>query len=134
MNSQMLGNLPPNTVTALTSLGDISGWRFFTKMTDLVALRPTDAWIFADETMYSMNDGYLQMALNSPKFLDYPANYHGGGNCFSFADGHAESHKWKGVLVGIPYAKGVTHTSNGDPSVSGSDPDWLWLKAHTSIR
>ena len=45
--------------------------------------------------MYSLNDGYLQMGLNSFDYPDVPAAYHGGINCFTFADGHVEAHKWR---------------------------------------
>jgi prepilin-type processing-associated H-X9-DG protein len=93
------------------------------------------AWIFCDENMYSLNDGFLQMGLNSLDYPDVPAAYHGGANCFSFADGHAEAHlwEWKGTyyagLMNCPYQYGVrgTHWQS-----SGSDVDFSWLKARTS--
>ncbi|MEI9961828.1 MAG: hypothetical protein WDM76_12060 [Limisphaerales bacterium] len=75
------------------------------------------------------------MAFNSANFLDVPANYHGGINCFSFGDGHVEAHKWKGYLASIPYAKGVK--AGGAilaPPLGAKDPDWLWLKNHTTIK
>ena len=135
MNSQMLGNLPSTALSALTGLSYIAGWKFFYKMTDLNTLRPTDAWIFADESMYTLNDAYLQMAFNSPSFLDYPANYHGGANCFSFADGHVEAHKWKGYLLSTPYAKNViAGGAIGSPPLGAQDPDWLWLRDHSTTR
>ena len=130
MNSAMLGGLAGN----LTPLINYNlGWKAYYKMGDLNVLRPVDAWIFADESMSSLNDGYLQMGLNTPIFPDIPANYHGGVNCFSFADGHAEVHKWKGALISVPYSKGVTK-QNYVPTLGASDPDWLWLKARTSNK
>ena len=119
-------------------IGYNAGWPVYRKVNDLKALPSADGWIFADESMWTLNDGYLQMGLNSPDFPDAPANYHGGVNCFSFADGHVESHKWQGSLMGVPYAKGATGThwptGAGLPALKASDPDWLWLKAHSSVK
>jgi prepilin-type N-terminal cleavage/methylation domain-containing protein/prepilin-type processing-associated H-X9-DG protein len=135
MNSQMIGNIPPATLSALTGLSYIAGWKFFYKMNDLNTLRPVDAWIFADEGMYTLNDGYLQMAFNQAVFLDVPANYHGGVNCFSFADGHVEPHVWKGYLATVPYSKGsIAGGAVQTPPLGGQDPDWLWLRDHSTTK
>jgi len=133
MDGMMLGGLS-GSLTALINYNP--GWPVFRKLNDLKALRPSEAWVFADESMYTLNDGYLQIQLNTPGFPDVPANYHGAVNCFSFADGHVESHKWQGALVGVPYAKNVTWTSPGYSAVavSAQDQDWLWLKAHSSVK
>jgi prepilin-type processing-associated H-X9-DG protein len=91
---------------------------------------PSLAFIFCDEAMASMNDGYLQMGLTFPEFPDVPAAYHGARNSFSFADGHVESHKWKGrTLPAVPYQYGVTDQS---VPTSGQDPDWQWCTNHAS--
>jgi prepilin-type N-terminal cleavage/methylation domain-containing protein/prepilin-type processing-associated H-X9-DG protein len=131
MNSAMIGNIPPTLVTALYN--NNPGWKLFYKMNDLVSLQPVNAWIFCDESMCSLNDGYLQMGLNTPIFPDIPANYHGGVNCFSFADGHVETHKWRGALISVPYAHSVTE-NNLVPPLGASDPDWVWIVSHTSTR
>lgn len=131
MNSAMIGNIPQSLLAPL--IGYNTGWRIFFKMNDLTTLRPVDAWVFCDESMYSLNDGYLQMGLNTPDFPDVPANYHGGVNCFSFAEGHVEAHKWKGALISVPYAKNVTGT-HWLPPLGAQDPDWLWLRSHTSTK
>jgi hypothetical protein len=52
------------------------------------------AWIFCDESMHNLNDGFLQINLNSFDYPHVPAAYHGGnGNCFTFGDGHVEAKK-----------------------------------------
>lgn len=128
MNSCFVGCI----TTAGISYSGMAGWHLFHKMTELTVLRPVDAWIFCDESMYSLNDGYLQMDLNAPDYPDVPANYHGKSNCFTFGDGHVESRKWKGSLANVPYAHGITGTYW--PASSATDPDWLWFKDHTSYR
>jgi type II secretory pathway pseudopilin PulG len=128
MNGQMLGATPaPGYYN--------SGWRSYKKVSDLTTLTPAMAWVFCDESMFSLNDGYMQMSLGNPSYPDVPAAYHGGANCFSFADGHAEAHKWeyKGTsgsgLMNCPYRYGSTGTYWGS---SALDMDWQWLKARTS--
>jgi len=147
MNGQILGGLmsyyPGDYTQSGTKLNAYyvynNGWPLIGKENSFTRLRPVDAFIFADETMWTLNDGYLQMGLNSPDFPDCPASYHGGGNAFSFADGHAEIHKWKGSLnPGAPYAYGKhnTHwpTGGGLPALSPADPDWQWLKMHADAK
>ena len=128
MNSQMVGGLA-------TTPNYNSGWRTYKKLSDLTSPAPAMGWVFCDESMYSLNDGYLQMGLNMINYPDVPAAYHGGANCFSFADGHAEAHKWEyngsaGVgLINCPYARYVTGKQWGG---NGVDLDFRWLQARTS--
>jgi prepilin-type processing-associated H-X9-DG protein len=131
MNGMMLGVIPPPAGDSYNA-----NWRTYKKVTDLTAPSPAMAWIFCDESMYSLNDGYLQMGLNSHDYPDVPAAYHGGtGNAFTFADGHAELHKWVWTgtyfagLRTCPYAKDSkgTHWQS-----SGLDMDWYWLSERTS--
>jgi len=111
------------------------GWRIYRKLNDLTCPNPANAWVFADESMRSLNDGFLQMNSNSPDYPDIPAAYDCGGNCFTFADGHGEYRKWrwKGPpgfgLLNVPYAHG---NIGGHWPSSGQDVDWLWLREHTS--
>ena len=110
---------------------NFSNLRVYFKTTDLTCPPPSWAFIFADETMYTLNDGFMQMADNSaPAFPDAPARYHCGGDTFSFADGHAEAHSWRGpVLPLLPYATGKT-SGGSENYTTASDPDWMWLYPH----
>jgi prepilin-type N-terminal cleavage/methylation domain-containing protein len=131
MNGQMLGACPPPDGDSYNP-----GWRNYKKVVDLTDPLPAMAWIFCDENMYSLNDGYLQMNCGSPDYPDVPANYHNGNaNCFTFADGHGEIHRWlwRGSagagLIHCPYAYGA---SGGNWGSSGQDVDWLWLRQRTA--
>lgn len=133
MNGQMVGALRP---AGANSDSYNPGWRTYKKMNDLTCPNPALAWIFADESMYTLNDGFLQMNLNQPDYPDVLAAYHGGVNSFTFADGHGETRKWKGVLRTVPYVKNVTATSGGMGRIgtSAQDPDWLWLRERSACR
>jgi prepilin-type N-terminal cleavage/methylation domain-containing protein len=106
--------------------------RVYIKTTDLTCPAPASAFIFADETMYTMDDGFMQMGSpNSPGFPNAPAHYHCGSGSFSFADGHAEAHAWKGPVVGnLPYVFDVT-SGEANNSTTATDPDWQWLNPRT---
>ena len=137
MNPAMVGDLAriaPNATQDMTNM--INGWQLFVKVSNLGCIGVANVWVFCDEAMYSLNDGYLQCDLRQPQYPDVPANYHTGGNCFSFADGHTEFKKWRyatsdptASLLNTPYQKNRVGTYWGS---SGLDPDWQWMRQHTS--
>ena len=97
----------------------------YKKGTDLTCPTPANAFIFCDESAYSINDGYLQVDTHNGSFPDVPAAYLGGACGFGFADGHADIHKWQTtILTGVPYAFGVT---GGNLSAGKLNADWLWF-------
>ena len=137
MNPAMVGDLvriAPSAASDMTNM--INGWKLFIKVSDVTCVGVANIWVFCDEAMYSLNDGYLQCDLRQPQYPDVPANYHTGGNCFSFADGHSEYKKWlyttsdpTAGLRNVPYQKYRVGTYWGS---SGLDLDWQWLRQHTS--
>lgn len=121
-----------------------AGWRVYKKNSDLTNPKPVMTFIFCDESMATLNDGFLQMGLNVHDFPDIPAAYHGGkGNCFSFADGHAEKKIWvesfafNGVdglgLRTVPYRYNYLK-AGGHWKTAGLDRDWNWLTNHASAK
>lgn len=112
-----------------------SSWRTYTKGSDLVCPTPAGAFVFLDETPYSLNDGYFALSLSVPGYPDVPANYMDGGCGFSFADGHAEYRRWSyrtldpnAGLRNTPYASGVVGTGSPKRASTGLDFDWFWLR------
>lgn len=71
-----------------------SGWKQFLKMSDFS--NPAGTFVFVDEHPNSINDGcFVNDPANTNAWTDLPASHHyGGGGGFSFADGHAEIHRW----------------------------------------
>jgi prepilin-type N-terminal cleavage/methylation domain-containing protein len=132
MNCMMVGAYPGINGSSFNS-----GWRVYRKMTDLTHPVPAMAWVFCDESMCSLVDGFLQLNLTAPQYPDVPAAYHGGnGNCFSFADGHVEHKKWlyrtgdpNAGIINAPY---IRHVTSGFRTTSGLDADWVWLKNRSS--
>ena len=112
-----------------------AGYQVFLKVSDLKQLAPVDAFIFCDETMYSLNDGWLQIDCVNAQWPDVPAAYLGGRNEFSFADGHSEVRKWKtSALKSCPYKYNVVGTDW--PALPGGkqNADWIWFTSHATVH
>jgi prepilin-type N-terminal cleavage/methylation domain-containing protein/prepilin-type processing-associated H-X9-DG protein len=112
-----------------------TGWKQYAKASDIILPNPSEAFVFAEEHPGSINDGYLEMGLNSPDFPDVPGALHGGSGGFSFADGHCMLRKWLTPVLLLPVVKGtsVHHagtTINGP--MASSNPDWMWARDHSS--
>jgi prepilin-type N-terminal cleavage/methylation domain-containing protein len=139
MNPALIGDLANMARSAAGDMTNmLKGWQLFSKASSITCIPITKIWVFCDEGMYSLEDGYLQCSLSTPAYPNVPANYHDKGNCFSFGDGHTEFRKWiyttsdpKAGLQNVPYAQ---HVSGGGSywNSSGLDMDWLWLREHTS--
>ncbi len=77
-------------------------YRVFKKSTDLGGrLGVSDAIYYLDERQETINDGFLlgNPDPNSTNGGDRPALNHGKSSSISFADGHAEFHKWSNTFL-----------------------------------
>ena len=87
---------------------------------------PSETWVYLDEHPDSINDaGFFNP--RSGSWIDQPATYHNGSAGFSFADGHAEVHKWIGSLRNaasqkIKFVEGVNAVG-----AKVGDPDIHWM-------
>jgi prepilin-type N-terminal cleavage/methylation domain-containing protein/prepilin-type processing-associated H-X9-DG protein len=101
----------------------------YVKEADITQPVPSNAYVFCEENPYTINDGYLEIFSqpNMAQFPDVPAAYLGGACAFSFADGHAEVHKWAtGVLLN---AKGpISYIAGGGQN----NADWVWFTQHAA--
>jgi type II secretory pathway pseudopilin PulG len=110
--------------------GGYSDYRAYTKESQLSLPRPVDLWLFDDEQADSINDGFMIDNYGSVgHWEDLPASYHAHCCCFSFADGHAQIHKWLLDSTCLPVSK--------DNSYSGLDvqavnPDLYWTHTHAT--
>ncbi len=92
---------------------------------------PANTWVTLDEHADSINDGFF--VCGSPTdgttaWGDVPASYHNGACGFSFADGHAEIHKWKS---GTSYYS-VKYVNYNIPwDAVGKNVDYRWYLDHT---
>jgi prepilin-type N-terminal cleavage/methylation domain-containing protein/prepilin-type processing-associated H-X9-DG protein len=89
--------------------------------------RPAMTWVTLDEHPDSNNDGFFINGVNQSQWADLPGSLHNGACGFSFADGHAEVHKWKSRTSIYPVRYYL--------SIIGFDTagfaDWAWYKERT---
>ena len=80
-----------------------SGYWQFAKLSAITSPAPAQAFVFTDEREDSINDGVFELDMTgfSPRnpaayiLVDFPADWHEGGDTFSFADGHVEAWTWR---------------------------------------
>jgi prepilin-type processing-associated H-X9-DG protein len=105
-------------------------YKQFKKGTDIE--QPTEIFVFLDEHPDSINDGYFLNRMEELEWVDLPASYHNGAANFTFADGHAEGHRWvnsatkrpaRPDAAGLPFAI--------EP---GEQADFDWVRDRTSIE
>jgi prepilin-type N-terminal cleavage/methylation domain-containing protein/prepilin-type processing-associated H-X9-DG protein len=91
----------PPTETGGRSWAFGGAYRQFLKQSDIP--QPSMTWLTLDEHPDSINDAFFITDPSASSWQDLPASYHNGACGFSFADGHAEVHKW------------LSHSSTGYP-------------------
>jgi len=102
-------------------------YRVFAKSTDIIKPSPADAIVFIDERSDSIDDGYFAIDMVTAQLPNLPAGYHGGSSGITFADGHAEIHKWRDSRTLPP----LLTTFQKFVSCPGSQ-DLDWLRAHAT--
>ncbi len=64
--------------------------------------RPGMTWVTLDEHPDSNNDAFFIVSRTASQWGDLPGSLHNGACGFSFADGHAEVHKWLSATSKYP--------------------------------
>jgi prepilin-type N-terminal cleavage/methylation domain-containing protein/prepilin-type processing-associated H-X9-DG protein len=95
----------------------------YKKLSDMVKPSPVDLLTILDENE-ELDDGFFGTSPGGVGLIDCPASYHAGSGGVTFADGHAEIHKWRDAAVlGKPYRPGVEAIHDG-----------MWLSQHCTAR
>jgi len=96
----------------------------YRKSTDFNRRKPTEVIVFLDERPI-INDGWFWSPGSRTDIRDLPAISHGNNSsAFSYADGHAELHKWRDP-------KFIAMKTSAD-SPPGGSPDMIWLFDHVT--
>jgi prepilin-type N-terminal cleavage/methylation domain-containing protein/prepilin-type processing-associated H-X9-DG protein len=94
---------------------------------------PSNLFVFIHEDPNTIDDGTIAIDLGSGTVNTWAnsntaAALHSGATSLGFADGHAELHKWRAVMISTGPIRGVTRVNTAlSPS-----PDAAWLKERTS--
>jgi hypothetical protein len=110
-----------------------------TKISDLRDPNPSNIFVFLDEAPDSINDpifynnpdttGALTGTSNGGNWISFPSSLHDGSSSFSFADSHAEIHKWRDAAT---LAKAQVKYTSISGSYNAPD-DVAWISAHTPL-
>jgi len=109
-----------------------TNFQLFRKTTDMTILSPSDALVFIDERDDSIDDGYFAVDMNLARIVNFPAGYHNGAGAVTFADGHAEIHRWRSPEVLARQQSGVQTVKREYQPVSANNVDLMWLRAHAT--
>jgi prepilin-type N-terminal cleavage/methylation domain-containing protein/prepilin-type processing-associated H-X9-DG protein len=105
-------------------------YRQFLKQTDVP--QPAMTWLTLDEHPDSNNDGFFVVGMDPSGWGDLPGSFHGGACGFSFADGHAENHKWKSgtsIYLKVYFDNSLSFVRPFDNI--GRNVDYAWYKQRT---
>jgi prepilin-type N-terminal cleavage/methylation domain-containing protein/prepilin-type processing-associated H-X9-DG protein len=111
-------------------VGDINDWAVMIKEGDV--REASKVFVFADENPDSINDAAIATILSTPRIVDYPSVTHNNACGFSFADGHAEIHKWTGRMKSTKTLYRDGNPTLGNQDWGWNDPDLRWLRINTT--
>jgi prepilin-type processing-associated H-X9-DG protein len=111
---------------------DSTAYTVFRKTSNIST--PTDIFVFLDEHPDSIDDGwYIFCNNNDPTerttWENLPASGHVGSCGMSYADGHAETHKWH---VGSTIQP-VNNNGGFNSSVGNNTSDIDWVAQHATV-
>ncbi len=111
-------------------------YRVFRKLSDIQPMGHSQAFVFIDEHPDGINFGDVAVAMNDGvagsriHIIDYPASTHNGAGGLSFADGHAEVHRWVDPRTKLPWKNQSMTLVVPSPN----NRDMVYLSEHASIR
>ena len=82
-------------------------------------------FVFIEEHPDSLNDGYFLDKPDDFEWIDLPASTHDGAATLSFADGHAEVHRWVCPSTRRPPQPDTGPLPFAPPEVETADLEWL---------
>jgi prepilin-type processing-associated H-X9-DG protein len=87
-----------------------------------------------DERDDSIDDGEFAIDMVANQIPNVPASYHGGSGGVTFADGHAEIHRWRTPEVLRSQQMGTQATKWEFMPVAANNLDLQWLRTHATVR
>jgi len=94
---------------------------------------PSQIFTFVDEREDSIDDGAFGVNLIATgaqtQMINFPASYHNRAGGVTFADGHAEIHRWQDPRTTRPLGK----IQLGDGQASPNNVDVTWLQERCSV-
>jgi prepilin-type N-terminal cleavage/methylation domain-containing protein/prepilin-type processing-associated H-X9-DG protein len=105
----------------------------FHKTSDITRISPSMAFVFIDERDDSIDDGEFLFYLTVNEIPNFPAAYHAGSGALSFADGHAEMHRYRTPEFQPPQIFGQEAVKKQFTTIAANNIDMLWMRDHLSV-
>jgi len=114
------------------------GGRIMLRMSDFVTIGPSSTFVLIDERQDSINNGLFWVSMEGSEpvqpsayiLANLPAAYHNQAGALSFADGHAEIHRWVDART-RPEMRLTSRTPTDRFSCANS-ADVKWIQDHTT--
>ncbi|MBI4658873.1 MAG: type II secretion system protein [Verrucomicrobia bacterium] len=108
-------------------LGLPKAYKIIRRVSDMTDPAPSQTFVLLEERADSINDAYFAIPMgfkgSQAIQVNYPVSYHNGAGSLSFADGHAESRKWRDPRTNPLLRRDVYLERR--PSPNNSDVAWL---------
>lgn len=125
LNSYM-GIIPALTVAPLnTNLA----YKVYTKASQIDS--PAERFVFTDVNPANICTPGFGVDMNQYIWIHYPSDLHRSRGVLTFADGHAEAHRWLDSRTMVHLASG-SYIPHNTPSFN--NPDLAWICARTTSR
>jgi prepilin-type N-terminal cleavage/methylation domain-containing protein/prepilin-type processing-associated H-X9-DG protein len=128
----MNGFVDSTSYAVTTPPFDYTAYRSYVKMGSIASQPPGPAnlFVFLDEHGDTIDDAWFITDPTTKSFIyNVPASYHNGATGFTFADGHAEIHRWLNGKTDQP----VTMVYRpGEWLLSPGSQDIAWLQTHAT--
>ena len=105
-------------------------YKVFRKHSEVIRNMPAGLFLFMDVHPDSICWPYFGVYMEDDYFFNWPNSAHNKGAVVSFADGHAEYHKWRDSRTLTAYSS--DYHSHRDPSPGNRD--LYWIRERTSVR
>jgi prepilin-type N-terminal cleavage/methylation domain-containing protein/prepilin-type processing-associated H-X9-DG protein len=135
MNGMMNGLVGSGQDAVMNQYGVGNDYAIFRKLGDIHNPGPSQAFVFLDEYADTINDGFFRVDMSILSWRDLPASYHGDSGAFSFADGHAEIHKWSDAGIANRPVTGTAYDGGSNPLPANPNPpatDMHWIQSVTT--
>jgi prepilin-type N-terminal cleavage/methylation domain-containing protein/prepilin-type processing-associated H-X9-DG protein len=105
-------------------------YKVFRKHSEIIRNMPAGLFLFMDVHPDSICWPYFGVYMVDDFFFNWPNSAHNKGAVVSFADGHAEYHRWRDPRTITAYS--ASYHDHHDPSPGNQD--LYWIRERTSVR
>jgi prepilin-type N-terminal cleavage/methylation domain-containing protein/prepilin-type processing-associated H-X9-DG protein len=105
-------------------------YKIFRKHSEIIRNMPSGVFLFMDVHPDSICWPYFGVYMEEDSFFNWPNSAHNRGAVVSFADGHAEYHRWRDQRTITAFSS--RYHDHRDPSAGNQD--LYWIRQRTSVR